>query len=1002
MIRGIIFDLDGVLTKSDHYHTAAWRETCLKWGICFDNATADLLRGVSRMESARIVAEHGNKKLDEADLRKFAEEKNGRYVQLLSEMSDADVFPGVIQLLEHFSQKGVPMAVASSSKNAALILNKTGLAQYFLAIIDGNQIARSKPDPQVFQKAADALGIPYGECLVVEDAVSGVQAALALGCYVAAVGNAAGTPGVTYPLTAIAELEAVLDGVLMPHLQVSPRSAARKENMITDGMYRVTVLSDRLFRVECGSFTDEATQSVWYRDFPRVDFTWTSTDNKLKVKTGALTLTIDKKSFSDSEVVFADGSRAKLDNRENLLGTCSTLDTNGYHLRENPAVNQYDREHIPLDAGVCSRSGVAVYDDSQSLLLYPDGTLAPRSGAMDAYVFAYGHDYQGAVRALYRLCGATPVLPRWALGNWWCRYWPYTQQEYLNLMDNFSDDGIPISVAVIDMDWHHVQIEKDFNAHGKGLDGEAYGGTDGWTGYTWNQKLFPDHVTLLKELHDRDMHTTLNLHPALGVRWYEKPYKQMAESMGIDPEEKHVVPFRISDPRFVNNYLNVLHHPLEDEGVDFWWVDWQQGKTSELEGLDPLWALNHYHYLDSAHRNGTGLILSRYAGVGSHRYPVGFSGDIHMDWEFLDYMPYFTATAANVGYGWWSHDIGGHHRGERDEELYLRWLQFGVFSPINRIHCCPAEVTSKEPWTLTAGPRAVAEKWFRFRHKLVPYIYSASWKNHLDGVPLIRPMYYEWPEEDAAYEADHQYLFGDLLVAPITQKSAELGIAEKRVWLPEGVWTDIFTGLQYAGGRWITVYRDMGCMPVFAKAGTILPLAATAENSCRTPDHIELFVYAGDGEYSLLEGTKPDSTRIQAHMCGEEKQLLTIQNEDRARTYHVYFKNVEDGTCDLLINSKIKPVMIRHNRCLQAVVELQAGEATELVASWKRPKSAVTVRAEVLKSFIQIAQDNWYKEKQWEATRRFETPEEWANWISALEISELEKRIIKEKLNAMG
>lgn len=1001
MIKAVIFDLDGVLTKSDRFHTAAWRETCLHWNIPFEDSTAELLRGVSRMESAGIVAARGGAELSGEALAQFAEEKNRRYVRLLAEMSAEDVYPGVMELLALLRRKGIPAAVASSSKNTMLILEKAELKEFFAAVIDGNQITRSKPDPEVFRKAADALGLHYGDCLVVEDAVSGVEAALALGCQVAAVGAAASAPGVTYSLSAVADLWAVLDGSLAPHLRAALRPLACRENMIIDGTCRITVLTDRLFRVEWDNWTDQATQAIWYRDLPKVEFTWESTETVLRVRTEALTLELCKDSLSDSAVIFQNGDRVRLDNAGNLMGTCSTLDTNGYHLREHPSVSQYDRAHIPLEMGVCSRSGAAVYDDSMSLLLSPDGTLTPRNGGADCYIFAYGHDYPGAVKALYRLCGETPVLPRWALGNWWCRYWPYTQQEYLNLMDNFADDGIPMSVAVIDMDWHHVQIDKDFDARKKGLDGEAYGGTDGWTGYTWNEALFPDHVALLKELHSRKMHTALNLHPALGVRWYEKPYRQMAERMGMDPAEKRVVPFQIADQRFVNNYLNVLHHPLEDEGIDFWWIDWQQGKTSELEGLDPLWALNHYHYLDSAHRNKDALILSRYAGVGSHRYPVGFSGDTHMDWEFLDYMPYFTATAANVGYGWWSHDIGGHHRGERDEELYLRWLQFGVFSPINRIHCCPAEVTSKEPWTLTAGPRAVAEKWFRFRHKLVPYLYSASWKNHLEGVPLIRPMYYEWPEEDAAYEADHQYLFGDLLAAPITQKSSELGMAEKHVWLPDGVWTDIFTGLRYTGGRWVTVYRDIGSMPVFARAGAILPLAVKDDNGCGIPEGMDIYVYAGDGTYTLYEETDGKRIEFRAQMHGREEQTLTVQNSRRTKTYHIFFKNVEDGHCKLLIGGKEAPVVIRHNRCLQAIFELQEGETAELTAAWQNPDPAAALRAEILKSFIQISQDNWYKEKQWEVGHNISCVEEWEKWILSLEISNLEKCLLKEKLYAI-
>lgn len=1003
MIAAVIFDLDGVLTKSDRYHDSAWRKTCEKWGIPYPAGTGELIRGVSRPDSARLIAARGGAKLTEEELAAFAEEKNNYYVQLLKTMTASDLLPGVTRLLERMRELGIPAAVASSSKNAPLILEKTGLRDDFAVVIDGSQITRAKPDPEVFQKAADALGVPYENCLVVEDAASGVQAALALGCQVAAVGAAAAVAGVAYPLEGTGEVLEILERELMPHLRIASRPKALRENIILDGAYRITVLTNRLFRVERGSFTDEATQAVWYRDFPAVEYSFRADGDTLRIRTEALTLILRKASFSDSEVIFSDGTRAKLDNAENLLGTCSTLDTNGSHLRENPSVHQYDRRHIPLDMGVCSRNGAAVYDDSRSLLLRPDGTPAPRAGGMDVYVFAYGHDYPAAVNALYRLCGSTPVLPRWALGNWWCRYWPYTQQEYLNLMDNFADDGVPISVAVVDMDWHHVQIDRDFGIREKGLDDEAHGGTDGWTGYTWNETLFPDHAAFLKDLHGRGMHTALNLHPALGVRWFEKPYRRMAERMGMNPDEKLVVPFRIENEKFVNHYLNVLHHPLEDEGVDFWWVDWQQGKHSGLAGLEPLWALNHYHYLDNAYRKGDGLILSRYAGVGSHRYPVGFSGDIHMDWEFLDYMPYFTATAANVGYGWWSHDIGGHHRGLREEELYLRWLQFGVFSPINRIHCCPAEVTSKEPWTLSAPMRAMAEKWFRLRHRLVPYLYSASWKNTLEGTPLIRPMYYVWPEEEAAYAADHQYLFGDLLVAPITERSAELGIAVKKVWLPEGVWTDLFTNFTYTGGRWVSVCRDSGCMPVFAGAGTILPLDAAAENGCGRPDRLEVFVYSGNGSYTLQEG-REEAIRFAAETAeaaGSRRLKLLISGGTREITYHIHFKNIGDGTCALKVNGKPAQARIRKNRCLQAVFTLGPAETAELTADFLPKPASALLRERLLACFIQLPLDNRYKELQWEAAKELSTPSGWRRWIESLELCKTGKQMLTEQLDAV-
>ena len=495
------------------------------------------------------------------------------------------------------------------------------------------------------------------------------------------------------------------------------------------------------------------------------------------------------------------------------------------------------------------------------------------------------------------------------------------------------------------------------------------------------------------------MHVSLNLHPALGVRWYERPYRAMAERMGVDPSEKQVVPFQIANPRFVNAYLEVLHHPLEDEGVDFWWIDWQQGKTSALAGLDPLWALNHYHYLDSVQRRGEGLILSRYAGVGSHRYPVGFSGDTHMDWEFLDYLPYFTATAANVGYGWWSHDIGGHHRGLRDEELYLRWLQFGVFSPINRLHCCPSVTASKEPWTFTAPVRAMAEKWLRLRRRLVPYLYSASWNNTFEGVPPVRPMYYEWPEEAAAYEADHQYLFGELLVAPITEKSQKRGIAAKRVWLPPGRWTDIFTGGTYTGGRWVTVWRDSGSMPVFARAGCILPLEAAQDNACSAPETLDVFVYTGDGSYDLIEENGA-RTRFSVHSAHGSLRLRICGA--RKLTYHICFKNVEDGACSLTVAGRPAQPVLRRNRCLQASFTLEASENAELRVTWREKDDGEAVRERMLQCFLRQELDNQYKEAQWENAKNIVDRAAWLEWIEALALDDVEKGLLKEQLELLG
>jgi Alpha-glucosidases, family 31 of glycosyl hydrolases len=290
----------------------------------------------------------------------------------------------------------------------------------------------------------------------------------------------------------------------------------------------------------------------------------------------------------------------------------------------------------------------------------------------------------------------------------------------------------------------------------------------GWTGYTFDKELFPDHRAFFSKLKEKNLKISLNLHPAAGVRSYEEKYPEMCLALGRDPAEKKTIEFDFTDPDFINAYFDVLHAPYEKEGVDVWWIDWQQGKKSKLEGYDPLWGLNHYHTLDSAKDGKRPLILSRYAGRGSHRYPLGFSGDAAINWAVLRFQPYFTANAANVGFLFWSHDIGGHHFGaQHNNELYLRWIQFGVFSPILRLHSTK-KVIGKEPWNFPAVEK-MAEEFLRLRFRLIPYIYSGAYKAYSEGRPLCSPMYYGHPSFKEAYRCRDEYDFGgSLIVRPIT------------------------------------------------------------------------------------------------------------------------------------------------------------------------------------------------------------------------------------------
>ncbi len=626
---------------------------------------------------------------------------------------------------------------------------------------------------------------------------------------------------------------------------------AKNECIIKGDKYRFTVLTSRLIRAEyseTGFFEDRPTQTVINRNFPLVKFKVEEDDNSLIINTDNITLTYYKKAFDKNSLFIKyTGENSKVNAgygstvwmfggrpSPNLGGTARTLDgVNG---------------ECELEDGIMSKGEVTMLDDSNSLIINSDGTISARDVFYtDVYLFCYGSaknkfEYKNALKALYSLCGKTPLLPRFTLGNWWSRYYEYTQDEYINLIKKFKEEDIPFSVAVVDMDWHYVDIDTKYGS--------------GWTGYSWNKNLFPNHKKFLNDLHNEGLTVSLNLHPQQGIAAHEDTYENMANAMGIDPKTEKTIEFDITDTRFIENYFQKVHHPLEEEGVDFWWMDWQQGNNSKVEGLDPLWMLNHYHYIDNGRGKNRPLMFSRYAGIGSHRYPIGFSGDTYMTWESLDFQPYFTATASNVGYGWWSHDIGGHMFGKLSGEMIARWVQLGVFSPINRLHSTKGDFMGKEPWNFNKAYEVSMKKFLKLRHELIPYLYAMNYRSANFDEPIVMPLYYNWSENEA-YNHKNEYTFGsELIVMPITTPcDVETGLGNAKAYLPDGEWYDFFNNTRYIGKRELKVHRNIENMPVFAKAGAIIPMARLEKvNDINNPSNMIIKVFAGaDNQFELYE-----------------------------------------------------------------------------------------------------------------------------------------------------
>ncbi|KAH7239009.1 glycosyl hydrolases family 31-domain-containing protein [Fusarium tricinctum] len=637
-----------------------------------------------------------------------------------------------------------------------------------------------------------------------------------------------------------------MEGYTIPN-----KPLANKDSIVAGDQWRFTLINDIVLRYEWsedGVFEDRPSTFALNREFPTPKFTVSDTSDQLEIRAEAFQVTYNKKRFDRYGLVISFTNKNTLwgadwrygETPQNLGGTARTLDeVNG---------------RCELEPGILSRAGYSVLDDSDSMLFDSSGFAAPRrpGDRIDGYLFSYGYNYKAAMKAFFAISGNQPRLPRWALGNWWSRYYPYTDDEYLKLMDKFEAEKVPLSVAVIDMDWH--QVHGDHIPHA------------GWTGYTWNKELFKDPKAFTKALHDKKLKITLNDHPHGGVYHHEDQYEAMAKDLGHDTSDKAPILFNPVDPKFMHSYLNALHRSLENDGCDFWWIDWQQGPYSRVRGLDPLWLLNHYHFLDHEKQKGDGkaIIFSRFGGPGSHRYPVGFSGDSIMTWESLAFQPEFTATASNIGYGWWSHDIGGHMGGYRDDELATRWVQYGVFSPIMRLHSQNGLFTSKEPWLYRPEFTAVMNKFLQFRHRLIPYLYTMNCRSSSDGEPVVQPLYWKFPERDEAYERPNQYYFGsELMVAPVVSprdKRTNHGAVD--VWVPPGRHVDIFTGVIYDGDRDIKMHRSIKSMPVLAHEGAIIPLDGDVApgNGGESPKHFEILVAIGkDGGISIEE--EPDNSK---------------------------------------------------------------------------------------------------------------------------------------------
>ena len=616
------------------------------------------------------------------------------------------------------------------------------------------------------------------------------------------------------------------------------RAIAKPENIIRGENYRFTVLTPRLIRLEyseTGQFVDMPSEFAHYRDTEPVKYQVQDNDKYVLIKTAFFQVTyLKNKPFFGGKVNPMANLSVELFNSNGKKWYYGHPEIRNYGAPANSIDNTNNK--LDLKRGLYSVEGFSSYDDSNSNLINENNQIISRpEKSIDIYLFMYLNDYIGALGDYYFLTGYPPLIPRYALGNWWSRGENYNDITLKNIVDDFFEKEIPLSIVLLDKDWHlNTYMDKETKS-----------------GFTWNSNNFGNPKVMIDYLHSKGIRLGLNVDPSEGIYPFEKNYNNI--SAYLNNQSNEVIPFNVFDINYIETYMNYLISPLKNDGVDFFWID-----TNDTTNKNTLRALNYYHYqygsLDYKKRP---FIMTRNSGIAEHRYPVTYSGKTIVNWDTLKLIPKYNMLATNNGNSFWAHDIGGYYQGMEDNELYTRFVQLGTFSPILKFGSAGGRFYKREPWRWSYKTYKITKDYLKLRHNLIPYLYSEAYRYHKEAKPLIIPLYYEQPEsfDDSTYNTE--YFFGsEFFISPILKsKDYVMNRVIHRFYLPFGTWFDYVTGKKFIGGKqYLSFFKDED-YPVYVKAGAIIPLGFNENiNDTTPPKNMEIQIFPGkSNEYKLYE-----------------------------------------------------------------------------------------------------------------------------------------------------
>ncbi len=654
--------------------------------------------------------------------------------------------------------------------------------------------------------------------------------------------------------------------------------------------YRISILSEVLIRFEYnenGNFNDYPTFFASNRSFgnPKIDYK--EDENILLLSSDIFTIQyLKEKTYIGSK--FAPD--------QNLKVTLNNTDKVWYF--GHPEVRNFKGTFYSIDAekgdpklapGLFSLDGFVSIDDSRTPILNENGkVLNPKNNYIDTYLFIYGSDFGKALRDYFKLTGYCPLIPRYALGNWWNKNEAYNRNEIEKIVNDFNKNEIPLSVFLLG------EYERTRNKESN-------------ISFSLNKLGIPDTEELSRYLHNNKVYLGCNIKTDGILSREEENFQAFAQEYGTDKS----IPINVFDEKFVISFLNKIINPFLDKGIDFLFID-----DNDIKNPLKNFMMNYYLYnnmtLNDKKRN---LIVSRNYGYLPHKFGILYSGKTHVSWRTLRSLPFYNANSSNIGVSWWTHDIGGFEGGTEDSELYMRWVQFGAYSPILRLSSSFGKYYKREPWKWDARTFKVVRDYLRLRHRLIPYLYSEAYKYSSVGSPLIQPLYYKYPETYDEKLYKNEYYFGsELFVCPIVDpKDSVMNRVVHRIFLPNGIWYDFKTGKKFPGGRrYVTFYKDED-YPVYARTGAIIPLAIINNddmNNTGNPEKLEIHVFPGrsntyklyedDGVTSLNEAGFSNITEIN-YYYKENDFALSIEPMEggdvsvlpKKRSYVIRFRNTK-------------------------------------------------------------------------------------------------------------